>query len=69
MYPNEEFLPRAPDPEDIIIDGESTTDTGNVDFSTTDDAADDTKERIEEVVDVIENDAKCIEDNLRNEEL
>lgn len=22
MYPDEEFLPRAPDPEDIIIEGE-----------------------------------------------
>lgn len=24
MYPEAEFLPRAPDPEEIIIDGENT---------------------------------------------
>lgn len=24
MYPDTEFLPRAPDPEDIIIEGETT---------------------------------------------
>lgn len=26
IYPNDEFLPRAPDPEEIIIEGESATD-------------------------------------------
>jgi hypothetical protein len=24
MYPNSEFLPRAPDPEEIILEGEET---------------------------------------------
>ena len=28
MYPTEEFLPRAPDPSDVIIGGETFTESG-----------------------------------------
>lgn len=33
MYPNEEFLPRAPDPEELVLDGddESKPDEGSSD--------------------------------------
>lgn len=69
MYSDEEFLPRAPDPEDIIIEGQSTTDADNVDFASNASASDDNniKDRIEKVADDIENDAKCIEENVQNE--
>lgn len=66
IYPDEEFLPRAPDPEDIIIEGETTTDASIVDFDAVT-HEDNIKDRIEEVGDGVENTVECIEENAENE--
>lgn len=63
IYPNEEFLPRAPDPEEIVFDGDESAAQAN-DFTQTDDEV---KEKIDELVDGIEDQVKCIGENSAKE--
>lgn len=81
IYPNDEFLPRAPDPEEIIIgDDNETTNTqtieSNIDGGCKNEKADNNakslqeiiKENIADFVEQIENEEKCRADNSINEE-
>lgn len=38
IYPEEEFLPRAPDPDEIIIEGDNPTDASDSLFEADDDS-------------------------------
>lgn len=58
MYPSEEFLPRAPDPDEIIIGDD---DNENVKLEI--------QEKIADVVEGIEDEVKCIRENDLNESL
>lgn len=75
MYPDEAFLPRAPEPEDIIWDGPSAptdstpADATVIDLSAnqSDDQSTSIQEKLDEIAEGIENEAKCIEENAKNE--
>lgn len=56
IYPTEEFLPRAPDPDEIIIGDD---DDENIKL--------DIQEKIADVVEGIENEVQCIQENDLNE--
>lgn len=56
IYPTEEFLPRAPDPDEIII-GDDNDDNIKLDI----------QEKIADVVEGIENEVQCIQENDLNE--
>jgi len=56
IYPKEEFLPRAPDPDEIIIGDD---DDENIKL--------DIQEKIADVVEGIENEVQCIQENDLNE--
>ncbi|XP_037048018.1 rab proteins geranylgeranyltransferase component A isoform X2 [Bradysia coprophila] len=58
IYPTEEFLPRAPDPDEIIIGDD---DNENIKLEI--------QEKIADVVEGIDNDVKCIQENDLNESI
>lgn len=58
IYPTEEFLPRAPDPDEIIIGDD---DSENIKLEI--------QEKIADVVEGIDNEVKCIQENDLNESL
>lgn len=74
IYPNDEFLPRAPDPEEIIIGDEETAVDAVADDGVTQLPIDTKrlqeiiKENIADFVEQIENEEKCFADNYLNEE-
>lgn len=75
IYPDDEFLPRAPDPEEIIIGDDETavdamTDSGDMTQVPTDTKRlqEIIKENIADFVEQIENEEKCFADNRSNEE-
>lgn len=58
MYPTEEFLPRAPDPDEIVM-GDDDDESIKLDI----------QEKIADVVEGIENEVQCIQENDLNESL
>lgn len=72
LFPGEEFLPRAPDPEEIIIGGDddsANTDTGNEQHPEETSEIDPTKNESEsaELSNVTENDASALSEEEKKE--
>jgi len=64
IYSDEEFLPRAPDPEEIVMGDEDPTAPSSVLIAGEKIITEDIKEKIKEIEEGIENELRLMEDNM-----
>ncbi|XP_055372850.1 rab proteins geranylgeranyltransferase component A [Condylostylus longicornis] len=67
IYPNSEFLPRAPDPEEIVMGDEDPTAPSSVFIASEKIITEDIKDKIKELEEGIENELRIMEKSLSND--